>query len=145
MNKKLYLTNKQYLDILDMIENKLNNKVNPNIYDNTIVGDKSTNSNIGLCNEEFTTLQTALFPNDYKKYNRKDMKYTLNNHACPFDNRVRNPDNKNGSMNLGCGCYYTCCLKNNKYSNEKLKEYVEDTRNKFLDGELDKINEILTN
>lgn len=142
-NKELYLTNNQYLNILDMIENKLNNKTNISICDSNTIGDKYTSSNIGLCNDEFTTLRTALFLEDFKKYGRNDMKYRLDNHACPFDNRIREPYKKHGLMSLGRGCYYTCSLKNNKLSNEQLKDYVKDTRNKFLNGELDEINEIL--
>lgn len=139
----MYLTDNQYLKILDMIEDKLNNNIHPSITDSTSIGDKSTYSNIGFCNEGFTTLETALFPDDFKKYGRKSLKYRINNQACPFDNRVREPHKKHGLMNLSCGCYYTCGLNRNKLSNEELKLYVKDTRNKFLNGDLDKINEIL--
>lgn len=143
MKENIYLTDNQYLKILDMIESKLSSNIKPEVMDSTSIGDKSTTSSIGFCNDEFTTLKTALFPDDFKKYGRKSLKYRLNNHACPFDNRVREPHKKHGLMKLGCGCYYTCCLTKNKLSNEELKNYIKDTRDKFLNGDLDKINQIL--
>lgn len=130
----MYLTNEQYLEILNVIEKELNKNINPNIFDNDTIGNKYTNSNIGFCNDNFTTYETALFPDDFLKFNRKTLKYRLKPHACPFDNRVRNLYEKeeDTSINLGSGCFYTCCLNNNKLSNQELKEYVKDTREKFL-------------
>jgi hypothetical protein len=144
MDKKSYLTDEQYLDILGKIEDKLNTNISIMAGDSDTIGDKSVSSNIGFCNDDFTTLETALFPDLFVEHGRKSMKQRLANHACPFDNRVRTKENLQGRlMNLGCGCFYTCSLQGNKPSNEDLKDYVADTKNKFLTGELDKINEII--
>lgn len=142
MAKNLYLTNEQYLGVLDMIESKIDNIDTSMVCDSNATGDKSVSSNIGFCNDEFTTLETSLFP-DLFENGRKAMKYRAKAQACPFDNRVRTKENLPGRlMTLDCGCFYTCGL-NSRLSTDQLKSYVADTRNKFLTGELDKINEIL--
>lgn len=142
MDKGLYLTGEQYLGVLDRIESKINEVNTPMVCDSNTIGDKSVSSNIGFCNDDFTTLETSLFPDLFEK-GRKEMKHRAKGQACPFDNRVRTKENLPGRlMTLDCGCFYTCGL-NSRLSAEQLKEYVIDTRNKFLTGELDKINEIL--
>lgn len=145
MDKKLYLTDKQYLDILNKIENEINCNITPVVCDSNTIGDKFVSSNIGFCNQGFTTLETALFPDLFVECGRTNMKERLANHACPFDNRIRTGKNlPNRLMNLGCGCFYTCSLQGKRPSNEDLKSYVVHTRSKFLSGELDKINEVIT-
>jgi hypothetical protein len=109
--------------------------------DCTDIGDKSTTSTVGLCCEDYaTTLDIALFPGDFLKYGRTAKKYRDDAHACPFDDRVRTEQNKNGGlMKLGCGCYYTCGL-NNKMTQAIALACITDTREKFLSGDLDRIN-----
>lgn len=95
----LYLTDKDYGERLLKISNAVNDMFfKPTREDSTTVGAKYTTTNCGMCNDEFTTKESAMFPEDFPQ--RKSSKYGLKHHVCPFDRRM-NPD---GSM----GCFYDC-------------------------------------
>ena len=138
----LYLTDRQYLDILEKIEQKLKEgSFDYYIYDSNEIGNKYTESNLGFCNEDYTTLDTALFPNQFIEFGYKGMKYKKENQACPFDDRVRTLKNEKGCFNsIGWGCYYTCCLRREGLSKEELLNYISDTKNKFTNGIFDEFN-----
>lgn len=135
-----YLSDSQYLILLDKIYEKLKSTDKFELVDSNIIGNKYVASNIGFCNEDYTTIENALFIVDYIEYKRKSLKYRDKLHACPFDNRVRNNMEKSSCSDFGSGCFYTCCLKKN-ISKEDLKKYVLDTKEKFLNGDLEKIRE----
>jgi hypothetical protein len=136
-----YLNDEQYVRLLDMVEEKVKTTNVFRCDDCTTIGDKSTSSTVGLCCEDYeTTLDMDLFSYYYIKYGKRSKKYRDDVHACPFDDRVRTEQNKNGGlMKLGCGCYYTCGL-NNKMTQAIALACITDTREKFLTGDLDRIN-----
>ena len=100
MNKNLYLTDKQYTKLLLKIKEIVErDNFNYSCYDSTAVGDKFTTSNCGLCNNDLTEKDMALFPDQFPE--RRSKKYRLENHKCPFDMRT-------GFHRSGC--FYQCCL-----------------------------------
>lgn len=96
----LYLTDSLYLKTMKKIRNALdtdNKEVGG--HDCTTIGFKNTTMNFGMCNDEYTTKDTALFPNKFPE--RKVMKYSGKGHKCPLDSRmVKDID--------GMGCFYSC-------------------------------------
>lgn len=120
--KDIYLTDKEYFMLLLKMRGVLNRKdFKADAYDSTVVGCKYTESNIGFCNEDFTTKETALFPHLWPE--RKSMKYRRSHHHCPFDLREPSGEFRNG-------CFYTCYLfkkgkVRKKISLKYLKERVE--------------------
>ena len=113
----LYLTDTQYLKILKKIKETVDQEnFRPNYFDSTFTGDKYTESNCGLCNDNFTDKETALFPEAFP--NRKSMKYSLAHHKCPFDQRNQPTDSK--------GCFYYCYLFQNKKHDLKLMRKMVD-------------------
>lgn len=122
MNKDIYLTDKQYKSILLKIKKTVDQEgFQYTCFDSTTAGDKYTESNCGLCNNNFTEKDTALFPDQFPE--RKSMKYRLENHKCPLDMRVK-------AYSFGEGCFYHCCLFQNvryrkkKISIDELREMV---------------------
>lgn len=94
----LNITDQQYLDLLLKIKETVNQPNFKPIWDDSDqIGNKYTESNCGLCNDNFTIKETALFPKDFPQ--RKDMKYHKQIHKCPFDFRKKVGFN---------GCFYTC-------------------------------------
>ena len=127
VDKKLYLTDKQYRRLLLKIKETVDQEdFEYSSDDCTIPGMKETTSNCGLCNDDFTEKDTALFPKDFPE--RKSMKYPSKNHRCPFDMRVRVD-----SLGYSIGCFYHCCLfqnvkhRGNKISTEDLRIFVDRT------------------
>jgi len=122
---KLELTNKQYHNLLLKIRNTVNSpNFQPYCYDSTTIGDKYTESNCGLCNDAYTTLETALFPEEYKKYGRRSRKYRKKNHKCPFDLRF-GTDGK-GFIHYNWGCFYHCFLFGNGIEFKELGKNKDD-------------------
>lgn len=115
--KHMYLTDEQYLALIEECKKiAAKSDFNPVGDDCTIPGMKSTESNCGLCNEDLTTLETALFPKDFPR--RKSMKYRRDYHKCPLDMRA-----KPGLT----GCFYTCVLFNRRYrgyTREQIRELI---------------------
>lgn len=99
MSRDINLTDDQYLELLQRIRSSLDNVPRVSGYDCTDIGNKSTDVNVGLCNEEFTTLDTALFPDEYPE--RLASKYREDHHRCPLDYRAME------QLTLQ-GCFYTC-------------------------------------
>lgn len=134
----MYLNNEQYLDLLKMIKETLNSGIDPMISSSDTIGNKYTASSCGLCNDNFTTIDNAMFPEEFEKNGRKSIKYRMKNHPCPFDDRIRTGKNLKGYlMGLDGGCYYTCCLRKRGNTKEQLLEYVEDTERRFKEGSFD--------
>lgn len=103
MDEKLYLTNAQYRRILGKIKDVVNSPdFAVDCFDSAYPGDKYTTSNCGFCNDDFTELDTALFPNEFP--GRKSMKYRRKNHKCPFDTR------KAPGLLGWDGCFHRCYL-----------------------------------
>ena len=104
MNENIYLTDEQYTNILRKIwESLKDDNFKVSRWDSTFPGDQYTTSNIGFCNDDFTEMDTALFPDQFPK--SKDRKYRLSNHKCPFD--LREDDNGSG---WGSSCFIRCYL-----------------------------------
>ena len=104
MNNELRLTDEQYLRVLKKIEATIANAgFMVSCSDCTVVGSKSTDSNCGFCNDEYTDEDMALFPEQFPE--RKSMKYRGENHRCPFDVRK-----KLCALGWGSGCFYDCYL-----------------------------------
>lgn len=120
LDESLYLTDKQYMVILLKIRARVSeDNFRPYCYDSITLGDKFTESNCGLCNEEFTDRETALFPEQFPE--RTTMKYRRENHKCPFDTREK-PD----SLGWGIGCFYKCFLfKSKAHSLDVMRAMVE--------------------
>lgn len=104
--KNLNLTDEQFLELLKRGLKLLEERYakNPNTLakgvDSTDFGDKYTETNVGLCNEEqLCTKETALFPDEYPQ--RKSMKYLDTHQKCPLDDRGPGSSDMNG-------CFYTC-------------------------------------
>jgi hypothetical protein len=112
------LTNKQYIELLERAFLHLNTVKTVSKEDSITTGSKHTASNVGLCNDNLTTREIALFPDEWPK--RKAMKYTRKRHKCPLDNR----SNKENLVN---GCFYTCGLfKDNLNSIEDIKKRFKE-------------------
>jgi len=104
MEKELRLTDEQYLGVLRKIEvDVAQDDFKVGCSDCVATGYKSTDSNCGFCNDEYTDKDTALFPERFPI--RKSMKYRRENHRCPFDER-----NEPGIMGWGYGCFSRCYL-----------------------------------
>lgn len=97
--KKDYLTKKQYLDLLVRIRARLDTISKIEAEDCTDWGIKHTKCNVGLCNEDMTTKEIALFPDYFPKL--RLMKYRKNKQGCPLDSRTYRQLNR-------YGCFYTC-------------------------------------
>lgn len=99
MSNDLYLTDKQYYDLLIRVRKKLEEIPSIDGFDCTITGNKDTQVNVGLCSDEWTTKDNAMWPNDFP--HRRSMKYRKYEHRCPLDWRpVSNLPRS--------GCFYTC-------------------------------------
>ena len=122
---KLYLTDTQYLQLLQKIGETVNqSNFRPRWEDSTEIGSKHTLSNCGLCNDDFTTPETAMFPSEFPQ--RKDMKYAQEHHKCPFDFRT-----KMGLM----GCFYTCWFfKRHMCNITKIRQLVTDQLQKGINN-----------
>lgn len=98
---EIFLTESQYLDLLVKGRKNLNRIDKVEGHCDTTYGNKSTETNIGLCNTELTTQETAFYPKAFP--HRKDMKYRRSDHKCPLDNRDEKPD-----YGWNRGCYWYC-------------------------------------
>jgi hypothetical protein len=121
-NGEIYLSDEQYRKILWKIKDVVDTpRFSPTCFDSTALGDKYTESNCGLCNDGFTDEETALFPSKFPE--RREMKYRLGNHRCPFDMREIP-----GLLGWGNGCFSGCYLfKNTRvgYDVELMKMLVD--------------------
>lgn len=107
--KTLYLTDKQYLDLLKRARNHLDTIDRVRSDDSNDIGNKYTGTNVGLCNDKgLCTQETAMFPEDWP--HRKVIKYREHHHQCPLDWR-EDPDIQ--------GCFYTCMVFRRGLSNIK--------------------------
>jgi hypothetical protein len=98
-NRDLYITDDQYLSLLKSIRAKLDFTNKASGFDCTDIGNKDTQCNVGMCSDEHTTKELALFPEQFPS--RKAMKYTEQHHKCPLDWRPV-------STEFRSGCFYTC-------------------------------------
>ena len=131
MKKSIHLTDTQYKRILLKIKETVGQEeFQYSCVDSTNIGDKYTRSNCGFCNDEFAEKDTALFPENFPE--RKSIKYRQEHHQCPFDMRSKN-------VHFGFGCFYDCCLFQNKryrrlydgkgesINTQKIRELVDET------------------
>ncbi len=115
----MYLTDEQYLDLMKKIRKDIDGVTEIFAEDSTMIGNKYTITNIGLCAEAFdekgsvfskskyVTRETAMWPKDFDKIGKVKydypqmfaMKYRQSNQLCPLDKRNK------GGFN---GCFYTC-------------------------------------
>ena len=99
----MYLTDEAYKTLLVKIREVVSAEgftVERNNCDD--IGAKDTSTNCGLCNDNFTTKETAMWPELFPK--RNDMAYPRTHHHCPFD--TRRPLGHNDVD----GCFYTCLM-----------------------------------
>jgi len=124
----MYLTDKQYLELLIRIRADLDKIEKVEVEDCTDIGYKHTTVNVGVCasvpmkglgwsKDKYTTLETAKWPEAFKtigkvKYSYPQqfaMKYRGNDHKCPLDGR-----HKADGLGFGYGCFYRCRAFNEK-------------------------------
>jgi hypothetical protein len=90
------------------------------LYDDCMeTGNKHTESNCGLCNDDFFDRDMDLHPEQFRRF--RTPKYQLDHHKCPMDLRANGP--------FGFGCFYDCYLFSNRMPTpEKIKEMVQKIR-----------------
>jgi hypothetical protein len=109
------LTDKQYLDLLLRARENLNQIDFAKGYDDTTVGNKSTLTNVGLCNNELCTKEIAMWPKQFES-GRRDIKYRNKKHKCPLDSRIGSKEDYNWS------CFYHCIFFQENFKDiEKMK------------------------
>lgn len=118
-----YLTDGQYIRLLDKIERKLKDGEKAWVHDNTVPGNKYTTSSVGLCNDNLTERDMAMWPEDFP--GRKSMRYKQDYHVCPFDKRLGT------ESKFWNGCYYTCRLVKENINNEQALDLVQKARDIF--------------
>ena len=133
MKKDIYLTDEQYGKLLEKIKVAVSENTQFKVMDSTDIGNKYTTSNVGLCNDGFTELDTALFPEQFLEYGRQSMKYTKIHHICPFDRRLEHVE-KDAPVNFSNGCYYTCSLKKKRNDKENLFRLVDKAKELLQTG-----------
>ncbi len=114
--REIHLNDEQYRRILIKIRNVVNaDGFASTCYDSTEMGNKFTESNCGFCNEEFTELDTAYWPDRFPQ--DTSMKHTRKDQKCPFD-ILPTP-----KRFISCGCYYTCFIFHGRtYGEDKVKK-----------------------
>lgn len=122
-SRNMYLTDEQYISILEKIRNTVNQPgFQIKTEDCTIMGSWHTLSNCGFCNLDYVTRKTALFPDDFPE--RRFFKFRQNYHGCPFDQRFINQDK--ADLGYDKGCFYSCALfATNRPSLEKIKAMAD--------------------
>jgi len=124
---ELYLTDEQYSRLLKKIKETVNRSdFEVYCYDSTYPGDKYIESNCGLCNDEFTELDTALFSESFPS--RKTMKYRKEYHKCPFDLRSMSDEFRSG-------CFDDCYLFKNQYKGHNLDVIIQMVEETILEAE----------
>lgn len=115
----MYLTNEMYGRVLAKIHQTVNAPdFKPRGQDCTDIGAKSTTTNCGMCNDEFTTQDSAMWPDMFPK--RKTSKYPLSQHICPFDRRT-DADGRGG-------CFYKCYVfwAEHKHNVDYMRQLVQE-------------------
>ena len=98
---ELYLTKKEYLIVLKKVRAKIAKMEKSGEkawgYDDTTIGQKNTECNVGLCHDdpEIFTKEMNLWPEQYPE--RVAPKYLQDKHYCPLS-KVHHSD----------GCFYKC-------------------------------------
>ena len=136
MEKDLYLNDEQYNRLLTKVEELIPQFNSFLVVDSTTLGNKYTTSNVGLCNDELTEIDMALFPELFEK-GRKVMKYRMPHQICPFDSRLSKIENDKRT-NMVNGCYYTCTLRQETSDKELLLSLVERTKKLASTENIDK-------
>jgi len=86
---KMHLSYKQWLDLLYKIKKVVSKRgFKAKGEDSTSTGNKYTTSNCGLCNDNFSTKETALWPEHFEE-GRITLKYLEEYQKCPFDWREK--------------------------------------------------------
>lgn len=121
-DKKLYLTDEQYLGILDRLQKRIEDN-SPLVYrDSTTPGDKYTYCSWGLCSADkviYPTPDLQLFPDHFPE--RISPKYTTRRHLCPFDKR--------DVLKHAGGCFYHCRIfRDGPVTREQALNLIRDTR-----------------
>ena len=119
--RNIHVTDEEYLALLKSARSHLDNVSKIQSEDSTCIGNKYTETNVGLCNEDLTTVEIAIFPEDFPT--RREMKYLQKHHMCPLDARQDVPLGGNG-------CFHTCRIfkmrKYGKISIEEIKQKYEE-------------------
>lgn len=116
--ENIYLTDEQYLEVLHRGLKNLNKIKKVEGVDSTTIGDKYTETNVGLCNNALTTKETALWPDEFP--NRDSMKYSEKHHSCPLDWRSKDEIDGNG-------CFFTCMFfKRNLRDLSQIKQLYKE-------------------
>jgi hypothetical protein len=122
----IHLMDDDYEELLDKCDDAVRTIDDFRVLDCTDGCNKSTTSEIGLCNDKFTTQETALFPKQFKT--RKSMKYRRYHHVCPFDDRLLRIERGHDPKNMIQGCFYSCSLRKGTQGREQLLRRVKLAR-----------------
>lgn len=117
MDSTLYLSNKEYLIVLKRVREKIANRVTEaRGYDDTTMGSKNTECNVGLCEDDpkIYTKEMNLWPDQYPA--RVSPKYTRDKQYCPLS--------KGHKTN---GCFYSCLFfKDGLTDKKKILELYDE-------------------
>lgn len=127
--KNIYLTDDEYIDLLQRVRDKIAEDGATLFFNEDCddIGNKSTTSNYGLCNDEFTTKEIAMWPNNF--HSNKEMKYLENWHFCPFDKRLHDLIlHSKTDVNYMNGCFYTCRIADvcKEFSTERVLQWFDE-------------------
>lgn len=119
--KNLHLNDDQYLTLLKKVRKCLDTLSYADGFDDTTIGCKDTQCNVGLCNDEMTEKEFSMRPDEFPQ--RKVMKYRQEHHKCPLDYRPV-------SKEFRSGCFYTCLFfKKNLRNIEEIKKHYDNRIN----------------
>lgn len=122
---KSYLNDKEYLTILKRMREKIANLTDKVWgYDDTTIGSKHTECNVGLCSDDpdVYTRDMNLFPEQYPE--RVSSKYRERKHYCPLSKKRRSE-----------GCFYDCLYFQDHLTNKKKILELYDKRIMELENE----------
>jgi hypothetical protein len=113
----IHLTDKQYLELLKAGRARLDKIDKVTSHDSEDIGNKYTESNVGLCDDSLTTKDNAMWPEQFP--GRLARKYKQKHHKCPLDPR---PDGEYTD-----GCFYECLVFQGKVKDiSRIKKLYDD-------------------
>jgi len=119
------LTDEQYLQVLKSARAVLDRITEAHAFDDTTIGHKVTESNVGLCNDGLTTKETAKWPDEFPS--RRSMKSLQAHHKCPLDKRTEG--------DFAWGCFYHCRVFQDGLSDiEEMKVLYDEAIASFEKG-----------
>ena len=155
------LTDKQFLDLLQKIRADLDSITEVDEDDCTMTGNKYTHCNVGICAREdsgagwmkdkYTTLETSIWPKDFKKQFNKPKddrgreyiypqmfarKNRGSDHKCPLDGRK-----SKGNLGWNHSCFYSCMIFQKAKSDRPNLEEIKGLYDKEIEKWMLKISQ----